>query len=58
MNEYEKKLENLMNDMERLMWEVIDEIGDLNVKHDLHELLEIYTDMFERYERDIDMGGF
>jgi hypothetical protein len=48
----------IVDALDELLWEVIDEIGDLeDTEHELQPVLSTITDMYERYERDIPMDG-
>lgn len=51
------KLDSVMLDMHTIMWDVIDKLGDLDLTEDYEELelLDMMTDMYERYERDLDV---
>ena len=54
----EGRLDFIMGAVDELMWEVIDEISDLeDTEHELHSILSTITDMYEIYERDIHIGG-
>jgi len=51
------KLTYLMLELERLMWEIIDEIGvDTSEDHELYPILDKISDMYEIYEKDVDIG--
>jgi len=56
-SEVNDKLTSLMIELEYLMWEVVDEIDDLEDEdHELQPLLDKITNMYEIYENDIDIG--
>ena len=56
-SEVNDKFTSLMIELEYLMWEVVDEIDDLeNEDHELQPLLDKITNMYEIYEKDVDIG--
>lgn len=50
------KLTCIMVELEDLMWDIIEEIGNLDdEEHELQPLLDKITNMYEIYEKDVDI---
>lgn len=57
MNKYEKELHEIDARIEQILWNIIDDIGNLDecdITHPLRRSLNMATDMIEGYEKHID----